>query len=213
MYNIHVYVLCVFAYVCMHVCKITARALPSTMHPQSMQLRSTMRLQFRLLFWTVLLLPALLGRCCAQVDCEERPSYINCVAELESNDEGLMCGDSDSKVYVSIIHTQVHCTHIHTHIYIHTYTHTFTYIHTHTHIHTCIHTCTYIHTHTCTYIHTHTYTCTYGLCCVYLCRCHVKPQQPFSHFFLFLVSVVVCKLMHTIVMSLEQQKQFFASKS
>ena len=79
---------------------------------------------------TVLLLPALLERCCAQVDCEERPSYINCVAELESNDEGLMCADSDSKVifhktYTCIlyIHTHAHIIHIyivHT-LYIHMY--------------------------------------------------------------------------------------------
>ena len=73
------YYVCMCMYVCMYVCKITAHALPSTKQPQSMQLRSTIRLQFRLLLWTILLLPALLGRCCAEVDCEERPSYINCV--------------------------------------------------------------------------------------------------------------------------------------
>ena len=110
---------------------------PSTKQLQSMQLRSTMRLQFCLL-WTILFLPALLGRCCAQVDCEERPSYINCAAELESNDEGLMCSDSDSKVIFK--HKTYTCT-----LYIHTHAH-------YTHLH-----CTYIiHTHVhCTYIHMH----------------------------------------------------------
>ena len=103
---------------------------PSTKQLQSMQLRSTIRLQFCLL-WTILFLPALLGRCYAQVDCEERPSYINCVSEFESNDEWLMCGDSDSKVifkhntYTCIlyIHTHAHIIHIyivHT-LYIHMY--------------------------------------------------------------------------------------------
>ena len=103
---------------------------PSTKQLQSMQLRSTMRLQFCLL-WTILLLPALLGRCCAQVDCEERPSYINCVAEFESNDEGLMCGDSDSKVIFKhktytctlYIHTHAHNTHLHCTYIIHTHVH------------------------------------------------------------------------------------------
>ncbi|CAI8015942.1 hypothetical protein GBAR_LOCUS9844, partial [Geodia barretti] len=68
--------------------------------PQSMQL-SAMRLQLRLLLWTVLLLPALLGRCCAEVDCEKRSSYTNCVSEidgLESNGVTLSCSDSGSEV-------------------------------------------------------------------------------------------------------------------
>ncbi|CAI8045254.1 hypothetical protein GBAR_LOCUS25049, partial [Geodia barretti] len=70
--------------------------------PQSMQL-SAMRLQLRLLLWTVLLLPALLGRCCAQVDCEKRSSYTNCVSEInglgsKGVDESLNCDDSGSEV-------------------------------------------------------------------------------------------------------------------
>ena len=87
--------------------------------PQSMQL-SAMRLQLRLLLWTVLLLPALLGRCCAEVDCEKRSSYTKCVSEinglLESKDEPLSCDDSGSEVICK------HCTYIHIHtLYIHMY--------------------------------------------------------------------------------------------
>jgi hypothetical protein len=68
--------------------------LPLLKKPQSMQLRSTMRLQLSVL-WTILLLPALLGRCCADVDCEARLSYTICLNGLDnSNDEELMCKDS-----------------------------------------------------------------------------------------------------------------------
>ena len=94
--------------------------------PQSMQL-SAMRLQLRLLLWTVLLLPALLGRCCAQVDCEKRSSYTNCVSEingLESKGVKLNCDDSGSEVICK--HNTYTCT-----LYIHTHTHI---IHTHVHI-------------------------------------------------------------------------------
>ena len=88
--------------------------------PQSMQL-SAMRLQLRLLLWTVLLLPALLGRCCAQVDCEERSSYTNCVSEInglgsKGVDEPLNCDDSGSEVICK------HNTYTYTH-----YTYTCTY--------------------------------------------------------------------------------------
>ena len=94
--------------------------------PQSMRL-SAMRLQLRLLLWTVLLLPALLGRCCAQANCEERLSYTNCVSEidgLESNGVKLSCSDSGSEVICK--HNTYTCT-----LYIHTHTHI---IHTHVHI-------------------------------------------------------------------------------